>query len=56
MKYPFWQMTAKKPRAIYACINLEEAHCPQKIANRSICIDADIGAVLSALTEKAVHQ
>ena len=46
IKYPFWQMTAKNPNAIYACINQEQAVCPQEIEQRSICIDADLGQVL----------
>ena len=47
IKYPFWQMTAKNPNAIYACINQGQAVCPQEIKKRSICIDADIGGILS---------
>lgn len=47
IKYPFWQMTAENPRAAYACINLGEAACPQDIAKQSVCIDGDIGKVLS---------
>ena len=47
IKYPFWQMTAKNPNAIYACINQGQAICPQEIKKRSICIDADIGGILS---------
>ena len=46
IKYPFWQMTAKNPSAIYACINQEQAVCPQEIEQRSICMDADLGQVL----------
>ena len=49
IKYPFWQMTAKNPKAIYACINYGEAGCPREIAHQSICIDGDIGKVLSSL-------
>lgn len=49
IKYPFWQMTAKNPRAVYACINQGEAFCPKQIARQSICMDADIGAVTGAL-------
>ena len=49
IKYPFWQMTAQNPKAVYACINYGEAYAPSKIAERSICIDADIGAVLEQL-------
>lgn len=46
VKYPFWQMTFKNDKAVYACINYGEAYCPGEIANRSICIDGDIGDVL----------
>ena len=35
IKYPFWQMTAKKPlRPFMACVNLGEAFCPREIAER----------------------
>ena len=47
IKYPFWQMTMKNPRAIYVCINYGEAVCPKEIEAQSICIDGDIGKVLS---------
>ena len=46
IKYPFWQMTAKNPRATYACVNRSEVLCPDEIADRSICINEDIGEVL----------
>lgn len=46
IKYPFWQMTAKNPKAIYACINYGEAVCPHEIEKQSICIDGDIGVFL----------
>ena len=46
IKYPFWQMTAKNPNAIYACINQGQAVCPQEIERQTICIDADIGTIL----------
>lgn len=49
IKYPFWQMTQENKNAVYVCINSEEAHAPSEIANRSICIKADIGAVLEAM-------
>ena len=38
-------MTAKNPKAVYACVNLGEAWAPREIADRSICIDGDIGEV-----------
>lgn len=49
IKYPFWQMTYQNPKAVYACVNLGEAFAPQEIAERSICIDGDIGEVLENL-------
>jgi NAD-dependent SIR2 family protein deacetylase len=49
IKYPFWQMTAKNPKATYACINKGEAICPDEIKHQSICIDMDINNVLSEL-------
>ena len=49
IKYPFWQMTAQNPNATYACLNYGEAVCPEEIAERSICIDADIAKVLDDL-------
>lgn len=48
IKYPFWQMTAKNERATYACINYGEAMCPREIAERAICINADISTVFTA--------
>lgn len=46
IKYPFWQMTAKNPKAVYACVNRGEAYCPQEIKKQSICFDTDIAQVL----------
>ena len=46
IKYPFWQLTASNPGAVYACVNYGDALCPEAIAERSICIDGDIGKVL----------
>ena len=52
IKYPFWQYTKENPNAFYACINKDEAYCPQEIAERSICIDGDIGEVLRKILKK----
>lgn len=49
IKYPFWQMTMENPKAIYACINYGEAVAPEEIEKQSICINGDIGEVLSFL-------
>lgn len=49
VKFSFWRMTAENPWAVYACVNLGEAGAPREIANRSVCIDGDIGEVLKKL-------
>lgn len=46
IKYPFMQMTAENPKAIYACINMNEAYVPDEIADRAICIEYDIGKAI----------
>lgn len=53
IKYPFWRLTSQNPKATYACINYGEATCPPQIESRSICINADIGEVLSAIKREA---
>lgn len=42
-------MTYQNPKAIYACINLGEAVCPDGIEKQSICINTDIADALLAL-------
>ncbi|MDE6602132.1 MAG: hypothetical protein K2K90_08205 [Lachnospiraceae bacterium] len=49
IKYPFWQMTAENPKAVYVCVNYGEACVPGEIAKRSICINAEIGEILKQL-------
>ncbi|MCR5622483.1 MAG: Sir2 silent information regulator family NAD-dependent deacetylase [Treponema sp.] len=49
IKYPFWQMTAQNPNAVYACLNFGEAFAPKEISGRSICINDDIGKVLKEM-------
>lgn len=46
IKYPFRQMTAQNPNAVYACINTGDAVCPKEIEHQSICMDADIAEVI----------
>ena len=55
IKYPFWQMAAKNPNAIYACINQGQAVCPPEIEQRSICMNADIGQILQNLSDAAIQ-
>ena len=42
IKYPFWQMTAGNPKAVYACINYRDAACQTELQNQAICIEGDI--------------
>jgi NAD-dependent SIR2 family protein deacetylase len=49
IKYPFWQLTAKNPKATYACVNFGEAVCPKEIEHQSICINDDINSVITEL-------
>ena len=51
IKYPFMQMTVENPKAIYACINMNEAYAPGEISDRAICIDCDIGNVIESCVE-----
>lgn len=49
IKYPFWQLTAANPKAVYVCINYGEAVCPKELEGQSICINGDIGEILAML-------
>ena len=49
IKYPFWRMTAKNPKAVYACVNPGQAYCPAEIGKRGIALDADFAGILSQL-------
>lgn len=46
-------MTAKNPRAIYACVNDGEAACPKDIDRQSVCINKDISSVLNSLLDNS---
>lgn len=45
IKYPFWRMTARNPKAVYACLNFGDAYAPGEIKSRSICINGDISFI-----------
>ena len=49
IKFPFWRYTEENLNAYYACLNLGEAGCSEKIVERSICLNADIDKVLRDL-------
>lgn len=48
IKYPFMQMTVRNPKAVYACVNMNEAYAPREIGDRAVCIDGDIGDVIES--------
>ena len=49
VKYSFWRMTHNWPNATYACLNYGEAYAPDDIKRKSICVNGDIGEILTAL-------
>ena len=49
IKYPFWQMTNDNPKAVYACLNYNEAFCPKQIEKQSICLEGDAGVILDLM-------
>lgn len=49
IKFPFWQMTAEWDDARFVTVNMENADVPDKIAERSLCIEGDIAEVLTSL-------
>lgn len=52
IKYPFWKMTAHNPKAIYACINVDQAYVPKELIGQAIVIDDDIGSALEQIGAK----
>lgn len=50
IKYPFLQMAAKSPNAIYACVNYGETFTLGALEKQSICIDDDIRTVIHLLS------
>ena len=42
-------MTHDWPNATYACLNYGEAYAPDEIKRKSICVNGDIGEILTAL-------
>ena len=49
IKFAFQRMTADRPNATYVCINFGEAYAPEAIQKRSICINGDIGEILTQI-------
>ena len=51
IKFPFWQITAKNKKAVYACLNFGEAEAPHEIEKQAICINGDIKEILERIVE-----
>ena len=49
VKYSFWHMTHDWKDATYACLNYGETYAPDEIRKKSICINGDIGEILSQI-------
>ena len=49
IKFNFWRQVHQNPNANYICINQGQSYAPHEIEKQSLCIDADIGAMLSKL-------
>jgi NAD-dependent SIR2 family protein deacetylase len=49
IKIPFQRMTVQNPRAVYACVNLDDTRIPRELTDRSLCIRSDLAEVLHAL-------
>ena len=49
IKYPFWQMTEKNPKAVYTCINSGEAFCPELLKRQAVCINKNINEILKKI-------
>ena len=57
IKYPFWKMAYQDPKAVYACVNLSRAYCPPEIRRQTVCIEGDIGEILSRVRRARIcHQ
>lgn len=49
IKLPFWKMALQNPQVTYACLNLDEAFCPDELAEQSLCIGHDVRETLDRL-------
>lgn len=49
IKFPFWQMTSQNSKAVYICLNYNQAYCPKEIEKQSVCINDDIFNILQKI-------
>lgn len=45
IRLPFWDMVARNPQTLYACVNDRETTTPQQLGDRAMVITADIARV-----------
>ena len=50
IKYPFWRMTVKNPKAVYVCIGNSHTYAPREIEKQSICIEGGADAVIRRIS------
>ena len=56
IKYPFWRMTERNPKAVYCTVNSARSVLPAEIEERSIVITSDIGEALSAVMNDGIER
>ena len=49
IKYSFWDLAYHNDKAVYACLNVEEAPVPREIRDRAIVIGGDSAEAIRAL-------
>ena len=49
IKYNFWNQAYRNEKAVYACLNYDDARIPKELAERGIAIDGDSAQVISPL-------
>lgn len=52
IKFPFWRIAAQNKNALYCCVNKGEAFAPDAIADRAVCLDADIGEAIADIARR----
>ena len=51
IKYNFWNLAYRNEKAVYACLNYDDARLPKELAQRCIGIEGDSARVIQALGE-----
>ena len=51
IKYNFWNLAYRNEKAVYACLNYDDARIPKELVERGIAIEGDSAQVISALAD-----